>query len=80
MKIREAVINRIYDLSVEKNMSINAIAIEAGLPPSTLRNIINGKSKNPGIVTLEIICEGLNVSISDFFSAAFFSDIEQEIC
>ena len=80
MKIREAVINRIYDLSVEKNMSINAIAIEAGLPPSTLRNIINGKSKNPGIVTLEIICEGLNVSISDFFSASIFSDIEQEIC
>lgn len=55
------------------------MANNAGLSPSTLKNILNGNSKNPGIVTIKIICDGLNITIKDFFNSEIFDDIEQEI-
>lgn len=79
MKTIEAVVIRIVELAQEKNMSFNSIAINAGLPPSTLKNILDGNSKNPGIITIKIICEGLRISIRDFFDSDLFSDLEQEI-
>lgn len=79
MKTIDAVVIRIVELAQEKNMSFNSIAINAGLPPSTLKNILDGNSKNPGIITIKIICEGLRISIRDFFDSDLFSDLEQEI-
>ena len=54
MKTIDAVVIRIVELAQEKNMSFNSIAINAGLPPSTLKNILDGNSKNPGIITIKI--------------------------
>lgn len=79
MKTREAVVLRIIQLSQMKNMSFNSVAINAGLPPSTLKNILDGNSKNPGVTTIKIICEGLDISIREFFDSDLFDDLEQEI-
>ena len=71
--------NRILTLCEQKNMTINKLATESGLAPSTIKNILYGKSHNPGIVTLKILCDGMNISLSEFFNTTEFASLEQEI-
>ncbi len=79
MITREAVAERILELCKEKGITINGIANLSALPPSTVKSIIYGVSKNPGIVTIKMICDGLDISLPDFFDSDFFYDLEQEI-
>lgn len=79
MKAREAVVLRIKELIQLKEMNINSLSMLSAVPPSTLKNIICGKSQNPGIVTIVKICDGLGVSIKEFFTADIFENLEQEI-
>lgn len=74
-----AVKNRILQLCEEKRMTINKLATESAVPPSSIKNILYGKSQNPGIVTLKLLCDGLGISLSEFFSAPEFAALEQEI-
>ena len=79
MKIKDAVAQRITDLCKEKNIATNALGNISGVNPSTIYSILNTKSQNPGVVTLQKICDGLEISIRDFFDVELFDDIEQEI-
>jgi len=60
-------------------MSINALARSAGVAPSTVKNILNGASKNPGVVTIKILCDGFGISLIEFFDTDDFRSLEQEI-
>ena len=60
-------------------MSIHKLATESAVPPSTIKNILYGKSQNPGIVTLKMLCDGLGISIVEFFNTPEFENLEQEI-
>ncbi|MBE6904161.1 MAG: helix-turn-helix transcriptional regulator [Ruminococcaceae bacterium] len=75
----KAVKNRILQLCAENDLTINALATISGLPPSSIKNIFYGKSKNPKIATIKIICDGLNMSLKDFFDSDEFDRLEQEI-
>lgn len=79
METYETVRNRILFLCAEKRMTINKLATESGIAPSTLKNILYGKSRNPGIVTLKMLCDGLGVSLTEFFDTQEFKTLEQEI-
>lgn len=61
------VAKRITDLCEEKNISTNMLSTKSKVPPSTLKNIVYGISKNPGIVTIEMLCGGLGITIQEFF-------------
>ena len=74
-----AVKNRLLMLCEEKRMSIHKLATESAVPPSTVKNILYGKSQNPGIVTLKMLCDGLGISIVEFFNTPDFENLEQEI-
>ena len=71
--------NRILNLCEEKRMTINKLATESGVAPSTIKNILYGKSRNPGIVTLKMLCDGFGITLVDFFSTEEFNNLEQEI-
>ena len=71
--------NRILYLCEEKRITINKLATESGVAPSTIKNILYGKSQNPGIVTLKMLCVGLGISLIDFFNTKEFAVLEQEI-
>ena len=71
--------NRLLLLCEEKRMSIHKLAMESGVAPSTIKNILYGKSKNPGIVTLKMLCDGFGISIVEFFNTEDFFKLEQEI-
>ena len=74
-----AVKYRILQLLDERKMSIHKLATESAVAPSSIKNILYGKSKNPGIVTLKLLCDGLGISLVDFFNTAAFRDLDQEI-
>lgn len=79
MDTYSSVKNRILYLCEEKRMTVNKLATESGVAPSTVKNILYGKSRNPGIVTLKMLCDGLGVSLTEFFSTDEFKNLEQEI-
>ena len=74
-----AVKNRILSLCSEKRMTINKLSTESGVSPSTVKNILYGKSQNPGIVTIKMLCDGFGISLIDFFNTKEFAELEQEI-
>ena len=75
----EAVKNRILELCEEKRYTIYKLAMESGVAPSTIKNILYGKSRNPGIVTLKMLCDGFGIGIHDFFDTPVFRELGQEI-
>ena len=79
MDTYNAVKNRIVQLCKEKHITINRLATESGVSPSSIKNILYGKSKNPGIVTLKMLCDGLGMSLTEFFNTEEFAALEQEI-
>lgn len=79
MRIKEAVARRIAQLCRQRGLAINALANEAGMPPTTIYSILNEKSRNPGIVSIQKICDGLGITVTEFFDDALFADLEQEI-
>ena len=79
MGIRAAVADRIVAICYERNITFNALARSAAVPPSTLKNILSGVSKNPGIVTIKMLCDGLDINIVEFFDTEAFRGLEQEI-
>ena len=78
MNIKEAVEKRIIELCNERNIAINALANISGVSPSTIYSMLNEKSKNPGVVSIKKICDGLEISIREFFDSDLFDDLEQE--
>ena len=74
-----AVKNRILQLLGERNMSIHKLAMESAVAPSSIKNILYGKSQNPGIVTIKMICDGLGITLIEFFDTEKFKNLEQEI-
>jgi len=79
MSVRIALADRIQLLCSQNNISINKLATKSGIPPSTLKNILYGRSKNPGIVTIKKLCDGLEIKLGEFFSCDIFDNLEQEI-
>ena len=63
----------------EKKMSIHKLAIESAVAPSSIKNILYGKSKNPGIVTIKMLCDGFGITLIEFFDTPEFANLEQEI-
>ena len=71
--------NRIVALCAERRLSFNALARLSAVPPTTVKNILNGASRNPGIVTIKMICDGFGISLVEFFDTKEFRELEQEL-
>lgn len=74
-----AVRNRILQLCQERDITINKLANLSALPPSSVKNILYGKSQNPKLVTIKMICDGLGLTLGEFFSTPEFDNLEQEV-
>lgn len=78
MKIYEATNKRIQELRKEKRLTEYGLIYKTGMPPSTVKSILRGKSTNPGIVNVKKIAEGLGLTIKEFFDSEIFDDLEPE--
>ncbi len=79
MRTYDLVKNRILELCEQKKFSIHKLAMESAVAPSTIKNVLYGKSQNPGIVTLKMLCDGFGISLYDFFDTDAFRTKEQEL-
>lgn len=79
MTTHEAITNRINSLCTEKGITINHLSTISGIPRSTVKNILYGKSHNTGIITLKKICDGLEICLADFFNTPELRNLDQEI-
>ena len=79
MSLKEAFRNRIFELCSENNISINKLSIICGMTQSTLNSIINTGSNDPKLSTIKKICDGLEITLAQFFDTPEFNDLEQEI-
>lgn len=79
MRVGEAVKCRISDLCNERRITLNKLATISGITQSTLNNITGGRNKSATISTIKKICDGLEISIKDFFNSSLFDNLEQEI-
>ena len=71
--------NRILKLCNERDITINKLANLSAVPPSSVKNILYGKSQNPKIITIKMLCDGLGITLKEFFDAEEFDKLEQEI-
>lgn len=78
MDTRKQVSLRIQQLCAEHGYNIHSLARAAGIPPTTIKSIIYGSSQNPGIITIKLICDGLGISLYDFFNADPFQSTDLE--
>ena len=79
MQVCEIVAKRIYQLCRERAITPNGLSYLAGVPQSTVKSILNGESKNPGIGTLKKLCDGLEITLAEFFDTKEFDELEQEL-
>ena len=74
-----AVRTRILHLCHERDITINKVANLSALPPSSVKNILYGKSQNPKLLTIKMLCDGLGITLGEFFNTSEFDGLEQEI-
>lgn len=76
MNAKEAVARRIQELCIQRGLAINALANLCGVPPSTIYSMLNAKSQNPGIISIQKICDGLEISVREFFDDPLFENLD----
>ncbi len=79
MNTQEVIALRIRQLCNEKGFTPNGIAIHSAVPQGTVKSILNGESKNPGITNIKKLCDGFGITLGQFFNTPEFDNLEQEI-
>lgn len=79
MSVKDAVANRFVALCREKGISVNELANISGVTPSTAYSMLDPKRRDVSIITIKKFCDGLNISLAEFFSSPEFNELEQEI-
>ena len=79
MTVGDACRIRIHNLCDERKITVNKLAIISGVTQSTLNNIISGRNNSATVSTIKKLCDGLDISIIDFFNSSEFENLEQEI-
>ena len=79
MTIGEAVKLRILELCALRNISVNKLSDMSGVTQSTLNNIVSGRNKSTTVSTVKKLCDGLDITVEEFFASELFRDLEQEV-
>ena len=80
MRMKEAVVARFQALCQERGIKYNELATLSGVTPSTVYSMMDKRRKDVSVVTVKKLCDGLDISIPEFFNALCFEELEQEIC
>lgn len=78
VKVHKAVSEKLTKIMIERDLSVNKLASISCLTQSTVDSLVNGKSKNPKLLTIIRICDGLNIKLSDFFEDKLLDKIDRE--
>ena len=79
MMVKQAVVERFLSLCRQRGLSPNGLATLAGVTPSTVYSMLDGSRRDISIVTIKKLCDGLEITLGEFFSTPEFDALEQEI-
>ncbi len=79
MFIKETCVLRFKKLCAEKNITINKLATISGITPSTVYSMFDNNRKDLSIITIKKLCDGLDISLTDFFADDLFYNLDQEL-
>ena len=80
MSVKDVVVGRFKKLCEERNIKINELANISGVTPSTAYSMMDKSRRDVSIITIKKFCDGLEISLGEFFSSPEFDNLEQEIC
>lgn len=76
MNISQAISKRVMLLCYEKNMTVYELSKKSGVPKTTIKDIISGRSKNPGIISIEKLAAGFSMSVGEFWNHELFTHLD----
>lgn len=79
MTVKEAIVARFKEICDLKAIRSNELATLAGVTPSTVYSMFDNRRKDISIITIKKLCDGLGISLGEFFDASIFDTLEQEI-
>ncbi len=79
MRMKEAIVKRFQQLCKERNIKYNELATLSGVTPSTVYSMMDEERKDISVITVKKLCDGLDISIPEFYNDAVFEHLEQEI-
>lgn len=79
METSQIIVDRITDLCRQRDITVGKLCTKAGATSSTVSDIMNGVTKNPGVITIKKLCDALDMTLGEFFSTEEFDNAEQEI-
>lgn len=79
MLIKEAIVKHLQDICRQRNMKYNELATVSGVTPSTVYSLMDASRKDLSVITLKKLCDGLDMTITEFFDDELFKTLEQEI-
>lgn len=79
MSVKDAVAERFLEICCERNIRINELANLSGVTPSTAYSMLDARRRDISIVTIKKFCDGLDITLGEFFSTELFDQLEQEI-
>ena len=77
--VKDAVVRRFQSICAERGMAPNELANISGVTPSTVYSLFDERRKNVSITTIKILCDGLDMTLGEFFNSPEFDELEQEI-
>ena len=79
MSIKDIVVKRLIDLCKNKDITLNKLSNLSGVTPSTIYSVVDKHRREIGITTIKKLCDGLDITITDFFNTDDFRNLDQEI-
>ncbi len=79
MRMKEAIVKRFQELCQERDITYNELAALSGVTPSTVYSMMDSRRKDVSAITVKKLCDGLGISIPDFYTHPLFECLEQEI-
>ena len=77
--VKDTVVARFAQICQERKITLNELAVRSGVTPSTVYSMFEEKRRDVSIVTIKKLCDGLDISLKEFFSLLEFETLEQEI-
>ena len=79
MGVKEAVVIRFREIMDIRGIRANELANLSGVTPSTVYSMLDGRRKEVTINLIKKLCDGIDMTLGEFFSAKVFDELDQEI-
>ena len=77
MNLNDAIVKRIDEICRERGSNVCDIALNGGMSPSAIYDLIKGRTKCSKVITVKRFCEGAGISLKEFFDREYFNDTEE---